>query len=144
MTSSGFFWATVKTNLRRIPATINFAITILLGLIVGVAVALQTFFAFVLENTRHFGALKAMGTSNFMLVKMVLMQAALVGLLGWGLGVGAACIFGSQVTPRSPIVFLLTPHLLALSFAAMLFAVLVAALLSIGRILRIEPAIVFR
>ncbi|HEY3324341.1 MAG TPA: ABC transporter permease [Planctomycetota bacterium] len=144
MSSSEFFWATVKTNMRRIPATINFAITILLGLIVGVAVAIQTFSAFVLENTKHFGALKAMGTSNFMLVKMVLMQAIVVGLLGWGLGVGAACVFGSQITPRSPLVFMLTPQLLGISFVAMLVAVMVAALMSIGRILRIEPAIVFR
>ncbi|MCY3023787.1 MAG: FtsX-like permease family protein [Planctomycetota bacterium] len=108
------------------------------------AISIQTFFAFVLENTRHFGALKAMGTSNPTLVKMVLMQAAVVGLLGWGLGVGAATMFGLQVTPRTQIVFMLTPHLLGLSFAAMLAAVMVAALLSIARIMRIEPAIVFR
>jgi len=101
--------------MQRIPATINFAVTILLGVVVGAAVSGQSFFAFVLENTRYFGMLKALGTSDRVLTKMVLLQAAVVGLIGWGLGVGAAALFGMNVTPRSKIAFVLTPHLLMIS-----------------------------
>ena len=61
-----------------------------LGFIVGTAIAGQTFYNFTLDNLRHFGALKAMGASDGMLLKMILLQAAMVGMIGYGLGVGAA------------------------------------------------------
>jgi putative ABC transport system permease protein len=144
LTSEGFFWSTVKVNMKRIPAAVNFAVTILLGVVVGVAVSGQSFFTFVLENTRYFGMLKALGTSNRTLRRMVLLQATVVGATGWGLGVGAASLFGMNVGPRSQIAFVLTPHLLAASALLVLAMVWAAAAVSIRRILRIEPAMVFR
>jgi putative ABC transport system permease protein len=143
-TADEFFWSTVWFYVRNTGITINFGITVLLGLIVGIAVAGQTFYTFTVENTKHFGALKAMGASNGTLVKMVLLQAILVGLVGWGLGAGAASLFGMRITPRSLIAFLLTPQLLLISFGTMLITVLLAAFVSILRVLRIEPAVVFR
>ena len=74
---------------------INFGITTLLGFIVGTAIAGQTFYNFTIENLRQFGTLKAMGLSNERLVAMiVLLQATVVGLLGYCLGVGLAAVFG--------------------------------------------------
>lgn len=143
-TKNEFFWSTVMFYIRSTGITINFGITVLLGLIVGIAVAGQTFYTFTVENTKHFGALKAMGASNGTLVKMVLLQAILVGLIGWGLGAGAASLFGARINSRSLIAFLMTPQLLMISFGTMLFTVLLAALVSIRRVLKIEPAIVFR
>jgi putative ABC transport system permease protein len=49
---------------------------------------------FVLDNLRYFGALKAMGATVFMIVKMVFLQTVTVGLIGFGVGLGAACIGG--------------------------------------------------
>jgi putative ABC transport system permease protein len=65
-----------------IPA--SFMTTIILGFIVGIAIAGQTFYSFVLENLRHLGALKAMGASNGLLSAMLLFQAFTVGLIGYG------------------------------------------------------------
>ncbi len=144
LTSDQFFWSTVMANLKRLPVGINFAITIALGVIVGIAIVGLTFFAFVLENTRYFGMLKALGTSNRRLVRMVLLQATAVGLIGWGLGVGAAALFGMNIGSRTQIAFFLTPHLLAGSWVVVMCMVWLAAALSVRRILRIEPAIVFR
>ncbi len=73
---------------------INFGITAFLGFLVGTAIAGQTFYNFTLENLRQFGALKAMGATNFRIVSMILLQALIVGLLGYGLGVGLASVFG--------------------------------------------------
>ena len=143
-TSDEFFWSTVNFFLLNTGITINFGITILLGMIVGIAIAGQTFFTFTVENTKQFGALKAMGVSNWMLVKMVLMQAFLVGMIGWGIGVGATALFGMRTDSRSIIAFLLTPEILIFSFCIMILTVLAAALVSIRRVLNIEPAIVFR
>ncbi len=144
MTTNQFFWSTIRTNLRRLPAAINFVVTILMGIVVGVAVSGQSLVTFVIGNTRYLGMLKALGTSNRRLTGMVLFQATLVGLLGWGLGVGAAALFGSRIHDRSQLAFLLTPHLLAGSLVLVLGMVWFAAAVSIRRILRIEPARVFR
>lgn len=144
LTSHDFFWATMGFFFKNTAIPINFGITAFLGLLVGAAIAGQTFFTFVVENTKHFGALKAMGVSNRTLVLMVLMQAMIVGLIGWGFGAGLAALFGLNTTTRTVLAFMLTPHLLAISFAMMLVTVLLAAIISIFRVLRIEPAIVFR
>jgi len=54
---------------------INFGITVLLGFIVGAAIAGQTFYGFVLDNLKHYAVLKAMGATNNMLIRIVLTQA---------------------------------------------------------------------
>ena len=143
-TSDEFFWSTVKTNFKRIPAAVNFSVIIALGIVVGVAIVTLTFFNFILENTRYLGMLKALGTRDRTLIKMVLLQATTVGLAGWGLGAGAAGVFGMNVGARAQIAFLLTPHLLVGSLVVVLIMVWLAAALSIRGVLRIEPAIVFR
>ena len=67
---------------------INFGITAALGFLVGTAIAGQTFYNFTLDNLKQFGALKAMGATNVRIVEMILLQALVVGLLGYGIGVG--------------------------------------------------------
>jgi putative ABC transport system permease protein len=88
-----FVWMTINYYLRRTGIPINFATTVLLGFIIGAAVAGQTFYLFTLENLRQFGALKAMGLTNGRLVLMILLQAAIVGGVGFGLGVGMTAAF---------------------------------------------------
>jgi putative ABC transport system permease protein len=142
--SRQFFWSTVWVQLGKHPAPVNFAFTVGLGVVVGVVIAAQTFIAFTLENLRYFAALKALGLARGVLIRMLLFQALLVGVTGWGLGAGLAAAFGWNITERSRIVFVMTPHLLAGSFVIVLLTVLLAALLSIRRVLSVEPATVFR
>ncbi len=72
----------------------NFGITIALGFVIGVLISGQTFYMFVLENLRYFAALKAMGSSNGSIIRMVFLQTLTVGLIGYGLGLGGACLSG--------------------------------------------------
>ena len=82
----------ITSNTPGIP--INFGITAILGFLVGTAIAGQTFYNFTLENLKQFGALKAMGATNGRIVQMILLQAMVVGFLGYGIGVGLAALFG--------------------------------------------------
>jgi len=143
-TASDFFWSTVFFFMRNTGIALNFAVTISLGLIVGIAVAGQTFYTFTNENIKHFASLKAMGIGRQSLVRMVLLQALVVGLIGWGLGCGIAAVFGANMSPDSVLAFLLTPHLLLISGVTTLATVLGAAALSIRRVLHVEPAMVFK
>ncbi len=122
---------------------INFGISVLLGFIVGAAIAGQTFYNFTLENMRQFGVLKAMGTSNWTLLRMILLQAVLVGSLGYGLGVGLTALFGFAM--RNTILAFKFPwQLLVFSGAGVSLICVFAALISIRKVIQLEPAIVFK
>ncbi|HTI70621.1 MAG TPA: ABC transporter permease [Candidatus Limnocylindria bacterium] len=136
---STFAWIWKNTG---IPA--SFMTTIALGFFVGVAVAGQTFYSFVLENLRNLGALKAMGASNGLLASMLLLQAFTVGLIGYGIGLGLTAIFGFVVMPIGQPPFLLTPESMVRTLISILVICTLAALFGIRRVAKLEPAVVFR
>jgi putative ABC transport system permease protein len=134
---------TVNYFLKNTGIPINFGISVTLGFIVGAAIAGQTFYNFTLENLRQFGVLKAMGTSNWTLLRMILLQAILVGLIGYGLGVGLTALFGWSM--RNTILAFKFPwQLLAFSGAGVTLICVFAALISIHKVIKLEPAIVFK
>lgn len=145
LSQSAFLWKTVRYYLEKTGIPINFGITVLLGFFVGTAIAGQTFYLFTVENIRQFGALKAMGTSNTTILLMVLSQALHVGVVGYGLGVGLASAFGYWVARTSSrLSFFMPWQVLALTAAAVFVIVLVASVLSIRKVLILDPAVVFR
>jgi len=123
---------------------INFLTAVALGFVVGVTIAGQTFYNFTLDNLRYFGTLKAMGATNRVLLRMILLQALMVGGLGYGLGVGAASSWGLLLSGHTQIAFRLPWQLLLMSGAAVLLICLGSAALSIRRVMKLEPATVFR
>jgi putative ABC transport system permease protein len=122
---------------------INFGIAVMLGFLVGTAIAGQTFYNFTLENLRYFGTLKAMGTMNGVLLRMILLQALVVGGIGFGLGVGGAALFG-YLMKGTELSFRLIPEILLLSGAAIFIIIIFSAVISIHKVMKLEPAIVFK
>ncbi len=122
---------------------INFGIAVALGFFVGTAIAGQTFYNFTLDNLRHFGALKAMGAGNRMLLKMILLQSVVVGAVGYGLGVGLACLVGISAG-KSELAFRLPWWQLLITGAAIAVICMLASIISIRKVMRLEPAIVFK
>jgi putative ABC transport system permease protein len=145
LTHDQFIASTLMYFVRRTGITVNFGITVSLGFLVGCAIAGQTFYSFTLENLNQFGALKAMGVTNLRIVGMVLMQAFVVGLLGYGLGVGAAALFGQAMTSSgSRLAFFMPWQVLAGTAAAVGVIVMLSSLVSVYKVLVLEPAVVFR
>ncbi|MXS85911.1 ABC transporter permease [Nitrosomonas sp. HPC101] len=122
---------------------INFGISVLLGFMVGAAIAGQTFYNFTLDNLRQFGVLKAMGTSNRVLLQMILLQAVLVGAVGYGLGVGSTALFGYFMSDTI-LAFKFTWQLLVFSGVGISLICVFAAIISILKVIRLEPAVVFK
>ncbi|NOS78307.1 MAG: FtsX-like permease family protein [Nitrospira sp.] len=143
-TAEDFGWKTIGWVLKNTGIGINFGTTILLGFIVGMAIAGQTFYLFTVENLRQFGALKAMGASTFTLARMILLQAFTVGLTGYGVGIGLATVFGFMTARSGGLPFIETWQLLLLVLVALLAICTFSALISIIKLARLEPAIVFR
>ena len=142
-TTWGFQKLTMIYFAKYTGIVINFGVAILLGFIIGVAIAGQTFFNFTVDNLRYFGTLKAMGATNGMLRRMILLQALMVSAIGWGIGIGAAVIFGLAFQ-GTEISFNLSWWLYLLSAFALLFICFVAAIFSIIKVIWVDPAIVFR
>ena len=142
-TSDQFFWMTIDYYLKYTGIPINFGITVVLGFLVGTAIAGQTFYNFTLENLKQFGALKAMGLSNLRIVGMILLQAAVTGILGYGIGVGAAAWFG-RATQGGELAFYTPWQLLPMTAAAIVLICILASILCVRRVVVLEPAIVFR
>ena len=86
-----------------------------------------------------------MGLSDRRLVGMILLQALVVGAIGYGIGVGLATLFGIFVQRAMPLLaFFLPWQVLVLTGAAVILISLVSSLLSIRRVLVLEPAAVFQ
>jgi len=145
LTQDQFFWKTINYFLGSTGIPINFGITIALGFIVGVAVAGQTFYLFTLENLKQFGALKAMGVTNLRLIGMILLQATVVGLTGYAIGLGMTAAF---FTYTNRITHLAGIHMTWLAAGgvgvAVLMIILVTSVVSLRKVLVLEPAVVFR
>jgi putative ABC transport system permease protein len=143
-TKSEFFWLSIWWYIKNTGIPVAFGATVLLGFIVGLAISSQTFYSFVLENLRNLGALKAMGASDGVLARMVMLQTLTVGLIGYGCGVGLATLFGMVVLKKGMPPFFLPWQLPAITLVAILFICWLAASLGIKKIRSLEPAVVFR
>ena len=68
-TSEQFQWDCIGYYLKHTGIPVNFGITIMIALIVGIVVAGQTFYLFTVENLKQFAAIKAIGVTNWQLVR---------------------------------------------------------------------------
>jgi putative ABC transport system permease protein len=144
LTRNEFIWKTISYYLRRTGIPMNFGITVMLGFLVGTAISGQTFYLFTVENLKQFGALKSMGVTDGRIIGMVLLQAALVGMIGYGLGVGLAALFGKLTESADRLAYFMSWPVLVGTGVAVIVIMFLASLLSIRRLIVLEPAIVFR
>ncbi len=145
MTSGEFGWATIWYYIRNTGIPINFGITVAIALVVGTVVAGQTFYLFVLENLRQFGALKAIGVTNWRITFMILMQAAIVGVVGYCLGIAMTAAFFELTKDNLDLRgFYLLPEVMGSVAVAVMLIVALASVISVRRVAVLEPAVVFR
>jgi putative ABC transport system permease protein len=145
-TTAEFARQTIGYYLRNTGIPVNFGITIAIALIVGTVVAGQTFYIFTIESLKQFGVLKAVGVTNRRLTGMILLQACLVGLIGFSIGTGLCAAFflvtGTFLLQTRG--FILLWQSAVGTGVLILLIVVVASLLSIRRVVVLEPAMVFR
>jgi putative ABC transport system permease protein len=139
-----FNTSTVWWYVKNTGIPISFGTTVVIGFIVGVAIACQTFYAFVLDNLKHLGALKAMGMSNFRLSVMLIVQAMTVGMIGFGLGLLATSGFAMGALENGQPPFYMPWQIPVVAFVAVQIICMLAALMGIIRLSLYEPAMVFR
>ncbi|MGH7162274.1 MAG: ABC transporter permease [Planctomycetota bacterium] len=144
-TRAAFSWMTIRYYLTHTGIPFNFGITILVAFLVGTVVAGQTFYLFAVEHLKEFGALKAIGVTNARLVGMILLQAVVVGAMGFAFGTFLAAGFFEATQDLPHLRGFFMPWRVAAGVGAVVMVIVIlASLVSIRRVVVLEPAVVFR
>jgi putative ABC transport system permease protein len=145
LTRAAFAQAGVDFIIENTGIPISFGAAIGLGVLVAIIITALTLAMFIAENQKNFGALKAIGVTNQQLLAMVVSQALLVGFIGYGLGIGGTALFlylGRETPGLSG--FRALSEIFG-GVGLVVFVIVVgSALLSVQKVLRMDPAIVFR
>lgn len=144
-TTNDFRWDCIRYYLENTGIPVNFGITIAIAVLIGLVVSGQTFYLFTVENLKQFGALKAIGVTNRRLIAMILLQALTAGFIGYAFGTGMAAVFFETFSAKTATrgIILMWQNVVGVG-VLMLLVVVGASLLSIRRVLVLEPAAVFR
>jgi putative ABC transport system permease protein len=133
-----FWYYMLKTGVvSRIVFMISTAV------VVGLSVSSLLFYLFTNENAPYYALLKAMGTTDGVLTRMIVVQAIVGTMCGLGLGLGASCALGQSLSGNSMPYAMVWQVILA-SSGAIILVTIVASIISVRRIVRLEPAMVFK
>ncbi|MBI4564709.1 MAG: ABC transporter permease [Planctomycetes bacterium] len=132
-----WYW-TVSTGMG-----FGFLLTILLGFFVGVTVVGQTIYADAIEHLREYATLKAIGGGTRELLIILWSQAGVAAIVGYAAGTGGAFGIGGLFN-RLGLSVVFPPALLVMVAGVTVLMCLGASLLSIRKVLRVDPATVFK
>jgi putative ABC transport system permease protein len=114
-----------------------------LGLLVGVVVVAQTIYAATVDHIREFGTLKAMGATNGYIYRVIIEQAVISAVGGYAIGMALAQA-ASALSQRGTTAILLPWPLTAALFGITVGMCVLASIVSINKVTRLDPAIVFK
>lgn len=124
-------------------AGITVLIAAALGLLVGVVVVAQTIYAATMDHIREYGTLKAMGASNGYLYRVIIKQAAISGVIGYLIGISVSLLV-ARASLAGTTAIILPSWLVGALFGLTLLMCVSASLVSINKVTRLDPAMVFR
>ena len=114
----------------------------LLGVIVGTVIVAQTLYSSTKDHIDEFATLRAMGSSNRYLYRVIIYQALLNAVVGFCLAalVGFAVVL---FTSGGALPVVITPTLMAGVLLLTVAMCIASALTAIFKVVRIDPAVVF-
>jgi putative ABC transport system permease protein len=143
MTREQYLSVILRYILTETQIGLSFGTSTFMGLLVGLITVALSMFSSVVDNMRQFGTLKAIGSTNWDLGALLLVQAVVYGLVGslMGLGMVAAMVQGMRNPQLTPI---LPMEAFAITTALMVGVCMMASVLALARLRKLEPAMVFR
>lgn len=114
-----------------------------LGLVVGTVVVAQTLYATTMDHLPEFGTLKAMGAPNSYIYRILIQQALMSALLGYVSGM-LLCALIVWISRSGDALILLPPRLAVGMFFLTVAMCVGASYISIHKVTRIDPAMVFK
>lgn len=114
-----------------------------LGLIVGFVVVAQTIYATTMDHLREYGTLKAMGAPNGYVYRVIMEQASISAVIGYSLGMFVSFFVVRASQHGGAAILLPWPMAVGIFFLTVMMCV-GAALVSINKVTRLDPAMVFK
>jgi putative ABC transport system permease protein len=143
VTRAGFVQREVDYWAGATPIGYVFSFGVVMGLVVGGIIVYQILFADVSEHLREYATLKAIGYTDAFLFGVVLQQALLLALLGFGPGLGASWLLyrAAGDATRLPLELSLPLALGVLGLTALMCAV--AGSIALRKVRQADPAEIF-
>ena len=117
---------------------INYGISVLLGMIIGFSIAGQIFYIMTIQNLGYYALIKALGGTEKMILKMILFQALVVGIIGYILGTGVTLLWGFAIK-NTTLAFEFPGALLLFTGSVALVICAFIAFLSIKKVFKVDP-----
>jgi putative ABC transport system permease protein len=124
-------------------AGFSLVISAALGLVVGIVVTAQTLYATTIDHLPEYATLRAMGAPARYLHGIILRQAAIAAVLGYAIGIAIAALVVAGARDSSAAMLMPWPLAAGLGVATVAMCA-AAALISIRKVMTIDPVSVFR
>lgn len=116
----------------------NYGISVLLGMIIGFSIAGQIFYISTIQNLGFYALIKALGGTEKMILKMILFQAIVVGIIGYILGTGVTLLWGFAIKDTT-LTFEFPGALLLFTGSVTVIICAFIAFLSMRKIFKVDP-----
>jgi putative ABC transport system permease protein len=114
-----------------------------LGLVVGLVVVTQTIYATTMDHIREFGTLKAMGAPNSYVYRVIITQAAIAAVMGYSMAL-VVTFFVTHGGSSAGAPIMVSWRLLVIMFFVTVGMCITAGVVSIKKVMGLDPAMVFR
>ncbi len=114
------------------------------GVVVGTVVVGQILYSSVSDHLKEFGTLKAMGSSDWYIYRVILEQALWMAVLGYVPGIALSAGLGAWTAQAQAIAILINPGIAAGVFVITVVMCSGAAVFAIQKVTRLDPAMVFK
>jgi putative ABC transport system permease protein len=120
-------------------------VMLFIGVVIGIAVIGLTAYTSIIDHLREYGVLMAVGASGLRLGRLVVSETLYRAVLGYLLGIGLSYVAAFVIMARWPqFNILIRPENIAQAGLLALVMSLIAALIPVRGLSRIDPMIVFK
>ncbi len=127
--------------LVRTPVGVLFGMGTIVAAVIGAAIVAVTLYSTAVDRARDYGTVKAIGARQRDILQLLLVQAWIFAAVGYSIGLAAFF----AVRAHLPELDMASPPVLVAGVAVAAFvACTLASLFAVRRVLRLDPAIVFR
>ncbi|MEO0374517.1 MAG: FtsX-like permease family protein [Cyanobacteria bacterium P01_A01_bin.17] len=114
------------------------------GVVVGTVVVGQILYSSVSDHLKEFGTLKAMGSPDWYIYRVILEQALWMAVLGYVPGMALSVGLGAWTAQAQAIAILINPGIAVGVFLITVVMCSGAAIFAIQKVTRLDPAMVFK
>ncbi len=125
------------------PLGVVFRVAMASSVLIGIVVLYQILFQLTSTYVRDYATLKALGFSHFMVMRIVIAQALMLGMVGFLLGVGGSFFLYDKMTDWMGMDLTMTNFIMAAVFVLVNLICLISAIFAVRKLREADPADMF-